>query len=65
MSKQHDGLSGVCVAQAMVIDCLLHDGAGPMWEDDSLSDVHIDSVFAACDINQDGKLFIDDYCSFT
>lgn len=41
--------------QAMVIDCLLHDGAGPVWEDETVSEVNIDDVFAACDINQDGK----------
>jgi hypothetical protein len=43
------------VCKGMVVDCLLHDGAGPVWEDDSVTDVNIDDVFTACDINQDGE----------
>jgi hypothetical protein len=39
-----------------VIDCLLHDGAGPIWEDETISDVNIDDIFSTCDINQDGKV---------
>ena len=38
----------------MVIDCLLHDGTGPMWDDDNVADVNIDEVFTACDLNNDG-----------
>mgnify|MGYP003386105114 FL=1 len=43
-----------------MIDCLLHDGAGPVWEDDIVSEVNVDEVFATCDINQDGKM---EWCS--
>lgn len=40
----------------MVIDCLLHDGVGPVWEDDDVTDVNIDEVFSAIDVNQDGTI---------
>lgn len=49
----------VSFTQAMVVDCLLHDGAGPMWDDESVTDVNIDDVFNACDTNQDGELMLD------
>lgn len=49
---------------AMVLDCLLHDGAGPMWEDDSITDVNIDEVFSTCDINNDGLIDFEEFCTF-
>mmetsp|Transcript_20189 Transcript_20189/g.34054 ORF Transcript_20189/g.34054 Transcript_20189/m.34054 type:complete len:358 (-) Transcript_20189:148-1221(-) len=49
---------------AMVVDCLLHDGAGPVWDDDSVTDVNIDDVFRACDINQNGYIDIEEFSAF-